>query len=143
MWYDYFVAADDETAARELENPDTARSAGYPELVAKGVDPELDLLPVEAVLTGRTTDEVQNDPAHCPLVAQVDEGEVVILSLADSFRDALAAADVGALHAAAVAFVEVNEAGEVEEVAGFLTELAVLAKGAVENGHRLYCEIAC
>ncbi|WP_239154708.1 hypothetical protein [Amycolatopsis sp. FDAARGOS 1241] len=64
-----------------------------------------------------------------------------MVSLADTFRDSLATADDNALHAAAVAFIARNESGELEHLVAFLKELAVLAKGAVADGHRLYCNV--
>ncbi|MGV9296292.1 hypothetical protein [Amycolatopsis sp. NPDC003676] len=66
-----------------------------------------------------------------------------MLSLANSFRDALAAADDAALRTAAAAFVEQNEEdAEVEDVIAFLKELATLAAGAAAQGHHLYCTIS-
>ncbi|WP_326565154.1 hypothetical protein VSH64_25260 [Amycolatopsis rhabdoformis] len=141
MLYDYFVAVDDAMAARTFTEPDTARCEGYPELAVKGADPFFDLLPVEAVLTGRTIDEVEADPAHCPVVEEVGDGEAVVLSLAESFRDGLATADDDALRVAAVAFVERNERGAAEDLVAFLKELGALAQGAKADGHRLYCTV--
>ncbi|MEW2505857.1 MULTISPECIES: hypothetical protein [unclassified Amycolatopsis] len=143
MLYDYFVAVDDATAARLFVDGDTAKRAGYPELVVKGADPVFDLLPIEAALTGRTIAEVEADPHHCPEIKQEgdEEPEVFVVSLADAFRDSLATAGDAALHDAAVAFVARNEGGEVEPIVAFLKELAVLARGAAAEEHRLYCNI--
>ncbi|MFI5615094.1 hypothetical protein [Amycolatopsis sp. NPDC051903] len=139
MLYDYFVAVDDAMAARTFAD----RCGDYPELAVKGADPFFELLPVEAALTGRTVAEVEDDPLHCPEVAQEgdSDGEACVVSLADAFRDSLAAADDNVLHAAAVAFIARNESGELEHIVAFLRELAVLAKGAVAGGHRLYCNV--
>lgn len=99
-------------AARAFEDPDNARCPGCAELVVKGADPITDLLPVEASLTRRTAAAVKADPDRGREVALLDEGEAVVLSLADSFRDALAAADDAAL------------------------------QDAVAEGHHLYCTIS-
>ncbi|ATY13922.1 hypothetical protein CU254_28455 [Amycolatopsis sp. AA4] len=144
MLYDYFVAVDDTMAALAFEDPDNARCPGYAELAVKGADPITDLLPVETSLTRRTLAEVEADPDRGRDIALLEDGEAAaVLSLANSFRDALAAADDGALQTAAAAFVEQNEEdAEVEDVIAFLKELAALAAGAAAEGHRLYCTIS-
>ncbi|MBB1158719.1 MULTISPECIES: hypothetical protein [Amycolatopsis] len=143
MLYDYFVAVDDTMAALAFDDPDNARCAGYAELVVKGADPITDLLPAETSLTRRTTAEVEADPGRGREVALLDEGEAAVLSLADSFRDALATADDTALQAAAAAFAEEQvEDVEAEHLVPFLKELAALAGGAAEEGHHLYCAIS-
>lgn len=143
MLYDYFVAADDTMAARAFDDPDNARCAGYAELVVKGADPITDLLPAETSLTRRTTAEVEADPGRGREVALLDEGEAVVFSLADSFRDALATADDAALRDAAAAFAEEQEEHvKAEHIVPFLKELAALAQGAIAEGHHLYCTIS-
>lgn len=142
--YDYFVAVDDTMAALAFDDPDKARCAGYPELVVKGADPITDLLPVETSLTGRTIAEVEADPGRGREVALLDEGEAAVLSLADSFRDALASADDAARQTAAAAFAEQCERDDIEaeDLLPFLRELAAMAAGATAEGRHLYCTIS-
>ncbi len=65
------------------------------------------------------------------------------MSLADSFRDALATADDAARQDAAAAFAGQNEEDvEAEHIVTFLKELATLAAGAAAQGHHLYCTIS-
>ncbi|MFB9923996.1 hypothetical protein ACFORO_29890 [Amycolatopsis halotolerans] len=143
MLYDYFVAVDDTMAALAFDDPDNARCAGYAELAVKGADPITDLLPVETSLTRRTTSEVEADPDRGRDIALLEDGEAAaVLSLANSFRDALAAADDTALQDASAAFAEQHwQEISAELLVPFLKELAALAKGAATDGHRLYCTI--
>ncbi|MGW4895721.1 hypothetical protein ACWEQL_26200 [Kitasatospora sp. NPDC004240] len=141
--YGYYAAADDEHAAaaivRDDEGPD---GAGYDELVVKGIDPTVYLLPAESLLTGRYTEDLTADRRHCRPIAVAGDGEVVSVSLTDSLRDSIATFDTELLGDVAVGW-SVSDVfaspPEVDELAEFLNDLAALARRAVARRQRLYC----
>ncbi|MFM1728785.1 hypothetical protein ABI214_25260 [Prescottella soli] len=153
---DYFTAPSDEVATTALDglldlDPDVdaevsgpriqATTSGTPVLQAKGIDPTVALGRLEAVLTGRTYDDIAAGPRRGSLVAAGEDGDSLILTVADELRDALAGSDVATVAAAARTWV-FDEASEPSEAsAPFLTALAELATGAVARGDRLYCRI--
>jgi hypothetical protein len=143
--YGYYAAADDEDAARAIVREDEQPfGTGYDELVVKGIDPVVDLLPAETLITGRPADEVKADPRHGALIAMVGEGEAVSVSLTDGFRDALAAFDRRLLDDVAVGWVasgDFHSPPDPSDLAGFLRALADLADRAEVRGRRLYCWI--
>ncbi|WP_327367486.1 hypothetical protein [Streptomyces sp. NBC_01217] len=145
--FGYYAAADDEDAARAVvrEDGQPPTGAGYDELVVKGMDPVLDLLPAEALFTGRSADAVEADPRHGHLVAMAEGGQVVSLSLTDSFRDSLARCDRDRLDDVArdwSASGVFDAEADLSKIAGFLKDLAALAERASTRGHRLYCRIS-
>ncbi|MEV6212010.1 hypothetical protein [Kitasatospora sp. NPDC051914] len=143
--FGYYAAADDQDAERAVVREDgESTGAGYDQFVVKGVDPVVDLLTVEFVLTGRPASVIRSDPRYGRLVAEVGEGDVVSVSLTETLRDALASADrefledlAGSL-ARSMRFPAPADAGH---LADFLRQLAALAERAADRGHGLYCWI--
>ncbi|RVW09256.1 hypothetical protein EGT67_12950 [Prescottella agglutinans] len=153
---DYFTAPSDEVATAALDglldlDPETdaevsgprvqAAASGTPVLQAKGMEPTVALGRLEAVLTGRTYDEVASGPRRGSLVAAGEDGDALIVTVADELRDALAGADAATVAAAARTWVFDEGYEPSEESAPFLTALAELATGAVARGDRIYCRI--
>ncbi|MDI2127129.1 hypothetical protein [Yinghuangia seranimata] len=61
--FGYYTASDDHDASRAIVRDDDKPSGtGYDELVVKGIDPVVDLVPVEVLITGRSAEEVKTDP---------------------------------------------------------------------------------
>ncbi|WTW92075.1 hypothetical protein OG216_01225 [Streptomycetaceae bacterium NBC_01309] len=146
--FGYYAAADDQDAGRAIVRDDDEPSGtGCDGLVVKGIDPVVDLVPAEALITGRSAEEVKADPRHGRLIAMVGDGEVVSVALTDVFRDRLAAFDRELLEdvargwAASGEFYDPPDAEGIEDMGDFLRSLAELADGAVARGHRLYCWI--
>ncbi|MBF6209317.1 hypothetical protein IU483_35525 [Streptomyces gardneri] len=143
--YGYFAAADDDDAIRAVVREDDEPAAtGYDGFDVNGVDPTIDLLPAEVILTGRPDEAVRADPRHGHLLATVEEGELVCLSLTDSLRDALAAADHASLHGVAREWAASDvfpTPPDPDGLAWFLGQAAGLASRAVVRGQRLYCWI--
>ncbi|GGU33303.1 hypothetical protein [Streptomyces violascens] len=143
--YGYFAAADDDDAVRAVVRDDDEPTAtGYDGFDVNAADPTTDLLPAEVILTGRSAETIQADPRHGHLLAVVDEGELLCLTLTDALRDALAVADRGSLAGVAQewAVSDVFPAPpDPDGLAEFLNRVADLASRAVERGHRLYCWI--
>lgn len=143
--YGYYAAADDGDAAgaivREDEEP---FGAGYDEVEVKGIDPMVDLLPAETLITGLSAETVKSDPRRGELIAAVADGEAISLSLTDTFRDALAAFDKQLLDAVAQGWAASGDfytPPDPSDLSDFLRELSGLAERAVGRGQRLYCWI--
>ncbi|MFE4862593.1 hypothetical protein [Streptomyces sp. NPDC056670] len=114
---------------------------GYDGFDVNGMDPTVDLLPAEVILSGRSAETVQADPRHGHLLATAEEGQLLCLSLTDALRDALATADRGLLHDVAQAWAASDvfpTPPDPDGLAGFLDQAADLASRAVGRGHRLY-----
>ncbi|MFH8370494.1 hypothetical protein [Streptomyces sp. NPDC018031] len=143
--FGYYAAADDEDAGRAVARADVEPiGSGYDELVVKGVDPVVDLLPAEVLVTGLPAEEVKADSRRGHLVAMVADGEVVSVALTDTFRDRLAAFERELLEDVAQGWAasgDFSTPPDPEELADFLRRLAELADRAVGRGHRLYCWI--
>ncbi|MFD9393013.1 hypothetical protein ACFWBB_20570 [Streptomyces sp. NPDC060000] len=143
--FGYFAAADDEDAVRAVvREGDEPTATGYDGFDVNAMDPTLDLLPAEVLLTGRTAEAVRADPRHGHLVAMADDGRLVCLSLTDALRDALAVADRSLLRGIAVEWatsdVFPTPPGP-DGLSAFLDQATDLAGRAVERGHGLYCWI--
>ncbi|MBM4471635.1 hypothetical protein GS502_20485 [Rhodococcus hoagii] len=164
---DYFSAPSDEAATAALDDlldlepddiatteelyrtsPDEATrprvrtaASGTPVLQAKGIDPKVSLGQLEAVLTGRSYDDVKTGPRRGSMVADSEDGDAFVLSVADELRTALAASDPSALIAAAREWTFDEDAEPSEESVPFVVALAELASTAASRGERLYCRI--
>lgn len=143
--FGYYAAADDHHASRAVvREDDEPTGTGYDELVVKGVDPVVDLLPAEVLVTGLAAEEITADPRRGRLVAMVGDGEVVSVALTDVFRDRLATLERELLDDVArgwAASGEFSTPPDPDDLAGFLHRLAGLADRAVTRGHHLYCWI--
>ncbi|MER7001378.1 hypothetical protein [Streptomyces sp. NPDC000410] len=144
--FGYYAAADDEDAVRAVVREDGQPiGTGYDSFTVKGIDPVVELLPAEVLVTGRTADAIQADPRHGHLVGMVGDGGVVTLSLTDSFCDSLARVDLKQLGEVAHGWSAsgvFNAESDPTGLTGFLEDLAALAKKATVRGHRLYCWIS-
>jgi hypothetical protein len=138
--YDYFSAADDQTAATTLEHsPDPAR---FEVLDVRGIEPAVQLGMLEALLRDVDYETVAADPRQCTLIGSAgDEGPWVV-TLTDTLRDALADANPDHLARTAVPWSRTEEFygdGAADLLADFLNRIAGLARSARDQGHRLYC----
>ncbi|MFD9825438.1 hypothetical protein [Streptomyces violascens] len=143
--YGYFAAADDEDAVRAVVREDDEPTAtGYDGFDVNGMDPTVDLLPAEVILTGRSAETVEADPRHGHLLASAEEGQLLCLTLTDALRDALAGADRGSLRGVAQAWAASDvffAPPDPDGLTEFLDRAVDLSRRAVERGHRLYCWI--
>lgn len=143
--FDYYAATDDQHATRAIVREDGAPSGtGYDEFVVKSIDPVVQLVPAEALVTGRPADATAADTRHGRLVAMVADGEVVSVALTDVFRDAPARFDDDLLDDVAKGWVASDvfwRTPEPDDLADFFRQLAGLAQRAVADGSHLYCWI--
>ncbi|MBC6461423.1 hypothetical protein [Actinomadura sp. HBU206391] len=141
--YDYFTAADDDAAASAADLVGGPADGGFDVLATKGIDPVVQMGTLEALLTGRPYKEVIRDPRQGDeLRRSAEAAEHGVATLTDSLAAALADADQRRLAEVAVPWSETDEfwgQADPEILAGFLGELADLARRARDAGHRLYC----
>jgi hypothetical protein len=62
---DYFIAADDATAARVVAGSGGPESNGFDTLSAQGIDPSVALGNLESIMTGCSYSAVTDQPRHC------------------------------------------------------------------------------
>lgn len=136
---DYFTSSDDKTAERAIDEGPEA--LGFPTLPANGIDPSIAVGELESLLTGVPVGDVNAMDRHCRRVRQDDEPPFVV-TVTDSLRDALAGATDDVLRQVASQWAATDQlAGDVSaaDALDFLTRFAVLARGAIHRGDRLYC----
>ncbi|QKV74194.1 hypothetical protein [Amycolatopsis sp. Hca4] len=141
MLYSYFAAKGD----REAEMAAARVDGELDGLVVKGADPTDELARLQAVLTGRSLDEIRSDPRHGSVVVEFDEGDCVVLPLTDPLTTALASVEpdvlLQAVSNAAGAGGALSIVGDRTALTEFTAGLAALARHAVSDGHKLYCRV--
>ena len=113
-------------------------------LATTGIDPVIQMGTLEALLTGEQYDVVAGRPRAGRVVAGRAQGQAMVVTLTDGLQAALAAAPRDQIVAAAAPWSHDEEFGglaDPETLAGFLLELADLARQASLRGERLYCWI--
>jgi hypothetical protein len=139
---DYFSAPSDEAAARAVTD-DLSRPP-YDVLKMRDLFPNYHLVPLEVFLTGRSAEAVKEGPRHGRLLASVDD-EVVVVTVSDELTASLAAASSGLLAEAAASWSQFEDfqGKDTSDMAGFLGDLAGLARRATARKEHLYCMISC
>ncbi|MCY1676876.1 hypothetical protein OVA06_19585 [Pseudarthrobacter sp. SL88] len=121
----------------------TFQEAGVFDTVAgNGIDPVVQLGTLEELLTGRSFDDVMDDPRSGQALADRDGGERLVLTLTEPLSTALATASDEALERVAIPWSETEEfwnAADPALLAGFLKDLAGLARRSKASGQGLYC----
>lgn len=140
---DYFSAPSDQAAARAVT--DDLYQPPYDVLQMRDLFPDYHLVPVEVFLTGRSAEAVTEGPRHGRLLASADDDAVVVLTVSDELTAGLAAAGSDQIAAAAESWsrFEDFQGKDTSGLAGFLGELAGLARRATARKEHLYCLIAC
>jgi hypothetical protein len=130
-------------ALQELTKPRLQRAeTGFYAVSTKGFDPVTDLGMIEATITGTDYEVLLNRPRHGREVAIRDSGGVQVLTISDELRAVLANTGSVELSAAARQFAdEEGKPSGAPLLAHLLSELAALARGAIERNERLYCWI--
>jgi hypothetical protein len=138
---DYFAAADDDAAAGVLDlDAGPTSAAGYETVSLPGIDPIVTMLTLEELLTGRSEDEVTENPRQGEVLADGADGSTIVALTAD-LQAALAAADDERLRQVAIEWAgsEELDGSNPEDLNGALLDLADLARVADERGQSLYC----
>lgn len=120
---------------------DAVPQAPYRTLSDTGIDPVVQAGTLEKLLTGRSFDEILAANAGAQ-VAVRDGGQRLVLKVSDDLVDALSTATADSLANVAEPWSQTEEfwgAGDPEVLAGFLSELAALARHARGEGQNLYC----
>jgi hypothetical protein len=138
---DYFSAPSDEAAARAIEIDVDLRESPYEVLQLEDLIPGYHLVPVEVFLTGRSAEVVKGNPRNGMLLAQAEDGEVVVLTVSDELTASLAEASDELLAEAAESWshFEDFQGTDTSGLAGFLGDLASLARRARARNEHLYC----
>jgi hypothetical protein len=156
IFFDYFVAPDDETAAAVIDwpggpasgldesGPAGKRSAGLPTLQDTGVEPTVALGMLQEMLTGKRFDEQLADSTSRPILANRDGGECLVLRLGDDLVGPLAQTPTEHLRELAQPWAQIEEfwgQGDPSHLSEFLTELQQMSKSAQSLQHGVYCWI--
>ncbi len=126
---------------RRSNAPDAVPQAAYRTLSDTGIDPVVQAGTLENLLTGRAFDEILAANAGAQ-VAVRDGGQRLVMKVSDGLVDALSTATADSLANVAEPWSHTEEfwdAGNPEELAGFLSELAALARHARGEGQSVYC----
>lgn len=108
----------------------------------KSIEPVVQLGVLEELITGRTYDDIVQDPRSGHMVAERLGGERLVLTLTDGLSSALADASDETLEQVAVPWSQTEEFGyaaDARELATFLKDLSGLASRAKASGKLLYC----
>ncbi len=137
---DYFIAADDTSASLAIDAPGGPESGGYETIDAKGVDPLVVLGNLESILLDRTYADVLADPRHGHLLTDSERDDLVV-TVTDTLRDGLAAADGDRLRAVAEEWVQTAElaGSDSDALTELLAVFAALADRAVRQDWHIYC----
>ena len=141
--YDYFAAADDQTAAATFDDAPDPKVLKV--LDVKGIEPFIQLGTLEALLRDVDYDAVTEEPRHCCLLTDPDSESKWVVTLTDTLRDALAEASEARLAEVAIPWSQTEEfqysASEdlADLLADFLGRFAELARHARDQQLRLYC----
>ncbi|HTW98993.1 MAG TPA: hypothetical protein VMD59_09460 [Acidimicrobiales bacterium] len=143
---DYFVAPSDEIAAASVSEGPSERLPA--ELASEVVDgtgimPVVEMCSLEALLTARTYAEVRAERRGDEPVAMEDDGGRVVVRLAASLVQVLAAAEPERLETAARQWSETAELARTDAgpTVQFAERLAALARLGSGRGFGLYCWI--
>jgi len=152
---DYFTAASNAQAAETIDwiggpaNPPRASGlarrsqiAARPAVSLPGIEPTTWMGKLEGILTGRSFDDILQDPTG-QVIASRDGGERLIIPLTARLQDALASIDDDAVDQVAAQWAAPDEyygtSADTELAAGALRDLVRLVRAGRERAETLYC----
>jgi hypothetical protein len=95
--YDYFSATDDEAAATAIDlisGPAAPGRSTFDAVFTKGIDPSVQMATLEQLLTGRSIEEIFDDPRWAQSIGpETEDAEHGVVTLTDNLAHALATAD--------------------------------------------------
>lgn len=148
--YQYFAAADDDTAADVLDRPGgplaavKAGSSHWDAIDGVDIEPTVNLADLEELVTKVDYDLIVENPRSGDTIASQDDLGLVI-AVTDSLRDAMAQLPLGRFASVAGEWSHAEEFdGDVSpgDLTKFVTQFAALAQRAVAADHRLYCWVS-
>jgi hypothetical protein len=151
----YFTAASNAQAAETIDwiggpgNPPRPSGAAFrnqiaarPTVSLPRLEPTTWMGKLEEILTGRSFDDILQDPAG-QVVASRDGGERLVIPLTARLQDALASIDDGTVDEVAAQWAAPDAyygtGADAELAAGALRDLVHLARAGRERGETLYC----
>jgi hypothetical protein len=140
--FDYFAAESDAVAATVLNGGPGQVERALPFVDGKGIDPIVMMGKLAALLTGRTDEQVDAERGVLEPVASAGDEGPWVERLPESLVTALPAATEGRLRDVAVPWSQIEEFwghGNPDVLAGFLSDLADVARRAQQAGQHLYC----
>jgi hypothetical protein len=161
--FDYFSAASDEAASSAIDLPGgpgvplagpsqfglaevhqikAPEGAPFDTVLAKGIDPLVQLGTLEALLTGRDYEQIVAGPRAGLALAIRAGGQRMVVTLSDELQAALADADDRQLASVAVPWAQTEEfwgQGDPQDITELLHELAELARRARSRDEGMYC----
>lgn len=138
MFNTYFIAPDDAAAAAVVDDGPTGVHAPVVEAVGATVEAGTLL----ALLSGETYDSITDDPSWSRLVSSPDHESAWVISMPDTFTEALAASSEDRLAEVATPWSETAEFwgnGDAVQLLSMLQEWRVLAQTARDRGEHMYC----
>jgi hypothetical protein len=146
--FDYFVAPSDEVAATVVDRIGGPGSSAHPAgpaafstVRAPGVDPVVLMGNLERLLTGRSFEDILDDPTSGPIAAR-DGGERAVLRLRSSLATALADLEDARIASVALLWSHTREfwgRGDPVALATLLRALASLGREARAGQNAIYC----
>ena len=126
----------------EITFTDDASLPIYETLSVRGIDPVVQLGTLEELLTGRSFEDILDDPSAEDIAT---DGERLVLRLNDALPPALIAATNQRLAEVATPWAQTEEFGgdaDPADLVEFLTGLRELAQRSASRGERLYCWVS-
>jgi hypothetical protein len=146
--FDYFAAPSDEVAATVVDriggpgsSAHPAAPAAFSTVRAPGVDPVVLMGNLERLLTGRSLEEILDDPSSGPITAR-DGGQRAVLRLTSSLATALAELEDTRIASVALLWSHTREfwgRGDPVALATLLRALASLGREARDQDSAIYC----
>jgi hypothetical protein len=146
--FDYFVAPSDEVAAGVVDriggpgsSAHPAAPAAFSTVRAPGVDPVVLMGNLERLLTGRSMEEILDDPTSGPVVVR-DGGARAVMRVTSSLARALAEMEDARVGSVALLWSHTREfwgRGDPVALATLLRALASLGREARAEDSEIYC----
>lgn len=141
---DYFIAKDDQHAARAHTNPAGPKGAGFKTAESKGIDPVVTLAMLDQVVTGRDALEWIKSGAPDSTVAGSESDEHWVFRVYDHHRAVLEGIRDDQIEDVARRWGATEELRDWKprDVAAILRDLVRLARTARATGQGLYCWVS-